>query len=484
MKVNYLQEKTPLFDALLAYVQELPVSCHVPGHKNGAIFHEAGKGIYEQLLKIDATEVDGLDDLHAPEGPILEAQLLLSQLYKSDRSYFLINGSTCGNLAAVMGVCDEEDVVLVQRNCHKSVLHGLMLAKAKPIFLKTIYNEEWGIAEGISPQTVKAALKMYPQAKALILTYPNYYGVGEYIEELITLAHQSDLTVIVDEAHGAHFVAGKPFMSSSLIYGADYVIQSAHKSLPAMTMGSYLHMNYGAKNMEKVESYLRMLQSSSPSYPIMASLDLARSFVGTLSKADVEYTRENISTFINQLNKVDGLKVMQRPENICDILKVTIQTDGTFTGYELQSKLNEQGVYVELADPRNILLVLPILKVGQDYSYARIVNAIPKAVALLKVEEREKYIFPVIEDGDVMTELALSFSEMNSRQTKLIELALAENYIAAETITPYPPGIPYIMNGERLSKRKIAYLQNMLRLGAKFHGGIQLKAKQQILVYI
>lgn len=482
--MNYLQEKTPLFDALLTYVQEKPISCHVPGHKNGAIFHETGKGIYEQLLKIDATEINGLDDLHAPEGPILEAQLLLSQLYKSERSHFLINGSTCGNLAVIMGVCNEGDIVLVQRNCHKSVLHGLMLAKAKPVFLQTIYNKEWEMAEGVSPQTLKKALNLYPKAKALILTYPNYYGVGEHIEEMIALAHQSNLTVIVDEAHGAHFVAGEPFMISSLTYGADFVIQSAHKSLPAMTMGSYLHMNHEAKNMEKVELYLRMLQSSSPSYPIMASLDLARSFVGTLSREDLEYTKAHISAFKKQLNAVDGLRVMQRPKNICDILKVTIQTDGTFTGHQLQEKLNEQGVYAELADSRNILFVLPILKVNQDYSCTKIVEAIQKAVALLKTEDRKQCIFPIVEEGDVMTELALSFSEMNSRQTELIEVACAENRIAAETITPYPPGIPYIMNGERLNKRKIIYLQNMLKIGVKIHGGTALKTKQRILVYI
>ncbi len=480
------QENTPLYDALLSHMNKKSISCHVPGHKNSAVFHSKGKEIFEELLKIDMTELDGLDDLHAPEGPILEAQLLLSQLYNTERSYFLINGSTCGNLAVIMGVCNEGDVVFVQRNCHKSVLHGLMLAKVKPIFLQTNYNEDWGTAEGVLPQTLEKALVKYPNAKALVLTYPSYYGIGGHIQDLVCKAHQSGLCVIVDEAHGAHFIAGEPFMKSSLAYGADYVVQSAHKTLPAMTMGSYLHRNHGAPHSEKVELYLQMLQSSSPSYPIMVSLDLARSYIGTLSKEDLQYTKDQIVRFKSQLRKISGIKVLEKFEEDYDILKLTIQAQGPFSGYDLQSKLNQAGVYVELADPYNILFVLPILKQGQYYPYNEIIRAIEKIVFQLNQQTRARETLSItkMDNDKELTELALSFNEMKNKKTCFISIEDAENKIAAETITPYPPGIPCILNGERLNKKKILYIQDLVKLGTKFHGGANLTSNNQIRIYI
>lgn len=477
------QSKTPLYDALRSFAMEQPVSFHVPGHKNGRIFHSKGQELYTKLLQIDATEVEGLDDLHAPEGPILEAQELLSDLYQTQKSWFLVNGSTCGNLAVILGICKEGDTVLVQRNCHKSVLHGLMLAKAKPVFLQTIMNDEWGTSEGLSPETVKKALKQYPNAKALILTYPSYYGVGRYIEEIIELAHAHNLTILVDEAHGAHFVVGDPFPKSSLAYGADYVVQSAHKSLPAMTMGSYLHVNHRVSDFGQVEMYLRMLQSSSPSYPIMASLDLARSYVGTLTRRDITYMEETIFAFREQLQKIEGLKVLEHEPKACDLLKITLQSDDTYTGYELQEALRNEGIYAELADPRNVLLVLPLLKEDDTFPTERIVQAIQQAITAVKKQKRRTIIPPVMVDDTEITELALTFQQMQLKKKEYVSLTEAINRIAAEPIIPYPPGVPFIIEGEQLTKKKLDYLCSMLTLGVKFHGGSQLKEANKILIY-
>lgn len=477
------QQKTPLYDALLSYVQERPVSFHVPGHKNGSVFHSKGRDYYEKLMQIDATEVEGLDDLHAPEGPILESQRLLSDLYGSQKSWFLVNGSTCGNLAVILGTCREGDIVLVQRNCHKSVLHGLMMAKAKPIFLQTIINKEWGTAEGLSPKTVKKAIEKYPHTKALILTYPSYYGIGQYMEEIVSIAHEHNVTIIVDEAHGAHFVAGEPFLKSSLVYGADYVVHSAHKTLPAMTMGSYLHVNHGVTNFDEVEKYLRMLQSSSPSYPIMASLDLARAYVGTLTKADLIYTKNIVLAFREQLQQLNGLKVLNHEAAACDLLKITLQSDGTYTGYELQEALRVEGIYTELADTRNVLLVMPIVKDGDYFHFEPIIHAIKRAIIYVKKCSKQSIIPQLIVDDEEITELTLSFHQMQEKRKQYISITEAADCIAAETITPYPPGVPYIIEGERLNQTKLNYLIEMLKIGAKFHGGSRLKEMNQILIY-
>ena len=148
------QSQTPLFDALVNFYKKNKVSYHVPGHKNGQVFMEKGRFLYESLLAIDATELSGLDDLHAPEGPIMEAELLLANLHKVQKSYFLVNGSTVGNLAMIMATCGEGDTVLVQRNCHKSILNGLMLANANPVFLTPTLYEDWGVPGGVNVETV------------------------------------------------------------------------------------------------------------------------------------------------------------------------------------------------------------------------------------------------------------------------------------------------------------------------------------------
>lgn len=478
-----IQEKTPLFDALLSYKNENPTSFHVPGHKNGSQFHRKGTNVFGNLLQIDATEVEGLDDLHAPAGPILEAQELLSKLYNTKKSFFLVNGTTCGNLAMILGVCEEGDIVLVQKNCHKSILNGLMLAKAKPVFLPTIVNEEWGTAEGVSPEAFRKATTLYPLAKAVILTYPSYYGIGENIEELIHIAHDSGLKVLVDEAHGAHFIAGEPFLESSLAYGADYVVHSAHKTLPAMTMGSYLHVNHRVEDSQKVEMYLQILQSSSPSYPIMASLDLARSYMGSLTERDLQYTKKSSFDFRSQLDKIEGIKVLQHKEGAYDILKVVVQTDGTFSGFQLQAELQKNSIYTELADSRNVLFVLPIIKDGQTYSYEKVITAIRKAISSIdKHSIISTFLCETGKSGEI-TELDLTFTEMNIKEKRYIPIKKSIGYISAEMITPYPPGVPLIMNGEKITAEKVAHIEQMISLGARFHGASKLHLKK-FLVYV
>ena len=476
------QEHAPLMEALMAFKKEKPISFHVPGHKNGRIFQEQGRDIFDHILKVDATEVEGLDDLHAPEGAIREAEQLLSDVYGTQKSYFLVNGTTCGNLAMILGNCKEGDIVLVQRNCHKSILNGLRLAKVKPIFLRNELNEEWGVAEGLSVRTVKKALSRYNGVKAIILTYPTYYGTANEIEEIIAIAHEHEVTVLVDEAHGAHFIAGTPFPKSSLTYGADYVVHSAHKTLPAMTMGSYLHVHRRVSDYHQVEMYLHMLQSSSPSYPIMASLDLARVFLGTITKQDLNYCSVMADKFKTKLSEIEGIKVLQHDRAETDLLKLVLQTDGSFTGFQLQKMLNQHHLYSELADPKNVLFILPLLKDNADYPFDEAVQIIKSSVSQLRGNGQLEEPLRIENEIEDITELKISFKEMEIRNKKIVPLKNAANCIAAETIIPYPPGIPYIMDGEMITEGKLAYLQQIIEMDVHFHGGLYLKDRQ-ILIY-
>ncbi|UQD50649.1 arginine decarboxylase [Bacillus methanolicus] len=474
------QTITPLYHALLSHNNRKPISFHVPGHKYGHVFPEEGVPFYKEILKIDATELTGLDDLHSPEGVIYEAEELLSNVYETQKSFFLVNGTTGGILAMILAAAGEDDVVLVQRNCHKSILNGIALAKAAPVYLGPEFDHNWKIAGSVSYETVEKAIHLYPNAKAIILTYPNYYGLVYDLEKIIRLAHRYDIPVLIDEAHGAHFIAGEPFPKSALQLGADIVVQSAHKTLPAMTMGSFLHFNSKFISQERLVQYLQIVQSSSPSYPIMASLDLARSYIGTYNKADREYVIGKIDQLIDKLRNIDKIKVLSYQEGDSDPLKITIQTNCSLNGFELQKRFEEQGVYSELADPYNVLLVLPLLKAGHDYPFEQ--AAIKIAKALEEVPFSNKNRTPIFYSKQAVSEPAISRRAMNRLTTQWISLADAANQISAEFVIPYPPGIPFLFPGELITNESIEQLQFLLKSGARFQGGERLKAGE-IKVY-
>jgi arginine/lysine/ornithine decarboxylase len=459
------QHKTPLYDALSSHIEKNPISFHVPGHKNGQVFQATEKDWFGSLLKIDATELSGLDDLHSPEGAILEAQSLLADLYQVDRSFFLINGSTVGNLAMVMSVCEKDDYVLVQRNCHKSILNALKLANAHPIFMEPEFDDVWKIAAGVSLQTVQAAIELYPTAKAVILTYPNYYGMVNDLKGIVTLAHQHQIPVLVDEAHGAHFILGDPFPISAVQLGADLVVQSAHKTLPAMTMGSFLHFNSKLIDIDKVTDYLQIFQSSSPSYPIMASLDLARCYLATYRREDIDYLLKEIKKFISDLSEIPGIRVLHYSG---DPLKVTIQSVCGLSGFALQRKLEELGVFTELADPYNVLFVLPLLKVNQSYPFKQTVDKFKKilsGVSFHSIKETNSI------QNQKISGLSFSYKEMKGLMRVEVSISEAIGMVAAEMVIPYPPGIPLLLIGEKITKEKVESLKRLLEVGAKFQGG-------------
>ncbi|MFF2450301.1 aminotransferase class I/II-fold pyridoxal phosphate-dependent enzyme [Neobacillus sp. NPDC058068] len=466
------QLKTPLYQALLDHAAKQPISFHVPGHKQGLINQPEANAAFKDLLQIDATELTGLDDLHAAEDVILEAETLLAKLYQTEKSFFLVNGSTVGNLAMIMAVCEEDDLVLVQRNCHKSVLNALKLTKARPVFLEPEYNQEWKAAGGIKLETIKEAINRYPEAKAIILTYPNYYGLVNDLEGIITVAHLHHIPVLVDEAHGPHFIIGDPFPVSATKMGADIVVQSAHKTLPAMTMGSFLHINSQLINLNKVKGYLGMLQSSSPSYPIMASLDIARNYLATYDGKDLSFFLTKLSCFKEELSKIPAIKVLDFPNNQGDPLKITIQSRCGLSGFELQNRLEEQSIYPELADPYNVLLILPLLKAGQCYPFEAAAAKIKQALIDIPVQELKEDIHV---DRQNISELAIPYKDMEKLTQKEVLIEKALNLVCAETVIPYPPGIPLLLKGETITIDKLNQLNLLLQSGARFQGSSSVK---------
>lgn len=282
------QHHTPLFDALQQFHHNQPTSFHVPGHKSGSIFPKQAEDFFASLLSLDLTEIPGLDDLHAPSGVIAKAEDLAAEFFRAVHTFFLIGGSTAGNLAMILATCSAGDKVIVQRNAHKSVMNGLELSGARSIWTAPVFDSSADRYTGPDSVSLKQALDQHPNAKAVVLTYPDYFGCTYSLKEMIDLAHQRKIPVLVDEAHGVHFSLGEPFPPSAVDLGADVVVQSAHKMAPAMTMAAYLHMKPGLVSKQKIAYYLQMIQSSSPSYPLLASLDLARSFLAEMTSERLE----------------------------------------------------------------------------------------------------------------------------------------------------------------------------------------------------
>ncbi|MGM0843210.1 MAG: aminotransferase class I/II-fold pyridoxal phosphate-dependent enzyme [Bacillota bacterium] len=466
------QGRTPLIEAIEKHRSAKPISFHVPGHKSGLLMDD------QSFYQSDVTELSGLDDLHDPHEAIGEAEDLLTDVYGTMNSYFLVNGSTVGNIAAILASCSPGDPVFVQRNCHKSVLNGIKLAKAVPILIETEWNDE-GNALGIRLGALKEALKALPRVKACVLTYPTYYGFTYNIDEIIEELHKHDVTCIVDEAHGAHFTLGSPFPVSAIECGADIVVHSAHKMLPAMTMGSYLHITSPRVSERKVKEYLTMLQSSSPSYPIMASLDYARSYIGTFTKEDKEQNLKEINKFVQALEGSHPQLIVKGSD---DPLKVVMKLAGR-SGYTLQQLLESEGVYPELADPDYVLLILPLLKKDRSFPYLEAINRIRRALGNEPIIEKIKiHKTNRSNNQEFFTTLALSFEDMEEKEEALIPLRAAEGEISAGMVTPYPPGIPLLIPGERITSQAIERLTEYVKNKANIQGHHRL-GENRLFVY-
>ncbi|MEK4563119.1 aminotransferase class I/II-fold pyridoxal phosphate-dependent enzyme [Alkalihalobacillus sp. FSL R5-0424] len=461
-------QRMPLVRAIQQHMKQKPVSFHVPGHKSGAIIPK-GMEDFKEILSYDLTEIEGLDDLHDPTGPIKDAEELLATCYKASKSFFLVNGTTVGNLAMVYALCSHGDVVLVQRNCHKSILHAMELAGVTPVYMEAQVDEQTGVSLGLNEDTLRGALNRYPHAKALILTYPSYYGVSTPVAPIIKVAKQAGLMVFVDEAHGAHFSLGPPFPSSSLTLGADVVVQSAHKTLPALTMGSYLHLGHDIEEsqVQQIKRALAIFQSSSPSYLIMASLDAARAYLHSYTNNQLNDLLEEVEAFKTGILTIPQLALVdwEKSGYSWDPLKVTIRSMSHLTGYELQEKLHQISIDVELADDQHILLVLGLERTG---NVTKIIDKMKDLLAPFEVIDHNqtqittsKRETPLIEEYKV---------DIHTYQTRHIPFWESEGRIAAEAVIPYPPGIPLLYPGQEIHRATLEKIYRLQQAGARFQG--------------
>jgi arginine/lysine/ornithine decarboxylase len=450
-----MNEKLPLLQELLKYHDEGNLLLSMPGNKGGSGFlrDEIGKEFVERLGKLDITEVEPLDNLHYPEGIIKEAQELLAKTYKAQKAYFLVNGSSSGNMAAIFSAFEEGDEVLVERNCHKSIYNGLIMRKLKVKYIEPIIDEESGLFLPPDKENIYKALSEGLNPKGIILTYPNYFGITYDIEAIIIDLKAKGIKVIVDCAHGAHFGINTRLPKSIASLG-DYVILSAHKTLPALTQGAYLLVN---EENNLVEFYLRAFMTTSPSYLIMASLDYARHYLDNYGERDYEILIDKAESWkekINKLNKVHlldehALNKSHTEEGMysIDLSRYIMILPKGYSGHKLLDYLRKEKIQAEMSFARGVVLILSPFNTDEDFNI--IYNAIVKLEMKDIVGETEaKYVseIPIKK---------LEPYEVFEKTSEWYDIKKCEGRIAKDSIIPYPPGIPVVCPGEVISKETI-----------------------------
>jgi len=473
------QLKTPLFDAMVNLAEGRKVSFHTPGHKSGkGISTRFRKFVGPKIFSIDLTTLDEVDSLHKPKGVIKEAQELAAKAYGADRSYFLVNGTTGGNHAMILATCDPGDKVLVARNAHKSVLAALILSGAQPIFFPSQLTEHLRITMNVTFEETRQAIDNHPEAKVIYLTSPNYYGICADLEKIIPYAHEKSLTVLVDEAHGPHLKFHPSLPISALEAGADLCVQSTHKIIGGMTQASMLHARAARVNLTMLSNVLRFIQTTSPSYILMASLDLARMQMATEGEKLLDKAIKLAEEARNRINKIPGLfcfgKEMVKDTLFAkmadlDVTKLTIAvSDLGLTGFQVSQILNNKyNIQVEMADPFHVLVIVSIGDRKDDLF--RLVEAL-REISNDYFREGSKNLFqdvgfPVFGNKTAMTPREAFFAD-----TQYVELENSVEDISAEIVTVYPPGVPVLVPGEVISKEAVDYLQKMLKLGATVDG--------------
>ena len=471
------QKRMPFVEALEAYRKEHFVPFHTPGHKIGIEAPQLLKDWMGPALPYDLGVMYALDDLHEPEGELKEAQELTAELYGADCCWFSINGTTALIEAMIMGTVGPNETIIIPREAHRSVISGLVLSGAKPVYMDCQFDERWGIPLGVSLEDAVRTMEAHPEAKAILLVYPNYYGVGVDVANIVKEAHKRGLIVLVDEAHGPHLPFSESLPIGAIEAGADLVAQSTHKSVGSLTQTSWLLGQGERINKRRITQMHQMLQSTSPNYIFLASLDMARHQLATSGKDLVSRTVELSLYLRNDLHKISGVSTLEYAdieERVAsyDCTKVLIDAKELgLTGVVFERMLRKQHIEVELVQAHHVLVLITI---GDTKAS---VDALIKAVQAVSDEVLNgSYAtdhgldgnFDVLsKDSVVLPEPVVRVTPRNAMYAHREQVPLREalHRIAGETIAYYPPGIPCVAVGEVISESVLQYIENRKALG-------------------
>ncbi|RCX20939.1 arginine decarboxylase [Anaerobacterium chartisolvens] len=453
------QKRTPLFDAVKKYVDDKVIQFHVPGHKQGRGIRELSDYVGERVLQMDANGMEDLDYANNPTGVILEAERLMANAFGAQNAYFLVNGTSAGVQAMIMSACEPGDKIIIPRNAHKSTIGGIILSGAMPVYIQPEINERLGIAMGITEESFKKIIKEHPHSKAVFLINPTYYGAVSDLKAIVRIAHRHDMAVLVDEAHGAHMSFHDDFPLTAMEVGADMSAASMHKTAGSMTQSSVLLLRSDMISPQKVKQVLNLTYTSSASYLLMCSLDIARKQLATSGSDMLENTLEMARWARREINSIKGLyafgeELKGTPGcHDFDETKLGINVRGLgYTGYQMEAKLRkEYNIQIELSDLCNILAIVSIGDRREDLQ--ALINALSDISSKVgDVEYKNTVIIPQ------NPKMIVSPRDAFYSPKKMIPLEESIGEIAGEMVMAYPPGIPVICMGERITKDIVEYI--------------------------
>lgn len=480
-----------LYTALREYTESDAYPFHMPGHKRQVLE-------FANPFSIDITEIDGFDNLHHPEGILLRAQQRAAELYGADRTYYLVNGSTCGILSAISAAVDRGGEILLARNSHKAAYHGAYLMGLTTYYVYPQPETEWGINGGILPKDVDILLKKHPNIQAVLVTSPTYDGIVSDIEGIAEVVHRHGCSLIVDEAHGAHFGFHPYFPESALNKGADVVIHSLHKTLPSLTQTALLHVKGSRVSREKLERFLGIYQSSSPSYVFMAGMDECMIYLKEKGKDAFEKFAGRLAHFRRRMEGLQRIRLLggwKRGEYgiyDADPSKLILSVKGYESGEWLYQKLRQEyGVQLEMA-AGSYALALTSLKDTEE-GFGRLEQALCEIDRELEERDRnqrknaqhsEKPKAAARKEGAagnignaghgldtvMVNEKVLELAEALERERTEVLLAESEGKVSGEFLYLYPPGIPLLTPGERIGRDLLERIEGYRSQGLSLQG--------------
>lgn len=492
---HYLDEE------LKAYSEGQIYPFHMPGHKRqdmGIVYPE----------KIDITEIEGFDNLHHAQGIIKEAQERMAAVFGADKSFFLVNGSTAGLLTAVFAAVSKGERILIGRNCHKAVYNGILLNELRAVYIYPQFTK-YGIQGSIEPEQVREKLEEYPDIRAVLLTSPTYDGVVSDVEKIAEIAHARGIPLIVDEAHGAHFGFSAGFPAKALSLGADVVIESMHKTLPAYTQTAALHLMGNRVSEENIRKYLAIFQSSSPSYLFMAGLDRCSQIMQNEGRKRLEGLSAKLTAFYQRTGKLKCLEVMLPDVDIQGIwakdpskILIFCHRAGISGQTLYRALLDEYGLQLEMASGHYVTALTSFMDTGEGFE--RLAQALTdlderlQALAQGNPDERLAQAQPdLYERLEIPPQSSISrrwqqqIEELYRPAQKHMEIAQAARSpkcriplleaagkISGEFVYLYPPGIPFLVPGEIISEGFPIHIQRLMQEGFEVQGPQDWSLKQ------
>lgn len=468
------QNETPLFTKLVEHAKRDPVQFHIPGHKKGSgMAPEFREFMGENALAIDLINIAPMDDLHHPHGMIRQAQELAAEAFGADYTFFSVQGTSGAIMTMVMSVVGPGDKILVPRNIHKSVMAAIILSGAEPIFMTPDLDEELGIAHGVSVETVATMLSHHPDVKAVLLINPTYYGVACDLKRIVELVHERNLPVIVDEAHGAHLPFHDRLPLSAMQAGADMAATSVHKLGGSLTQSSILNVRAGRVDPSHVQSILSMLHTTSTSYLLLASLDVARKHLYMHGRELLDKAIRLAEQARRQINEIPGLYCFGE-EILCsssrfalDPTKLTISVKELgITGNQVEEILRQDfNIEVELSDLYNILCIVSLGDTEENI--AVLVRALRNIAERYAGQRGERSVHVKIPAAPL---LAMSPREAFYAPTEVVPFDEAVGRTFAEMVMVYPPGIPILLPGEIVTQENVDYIREHMKAGLPVQG--------------